>query len=84
MSEYLSDQGKRTHLLDLLASMYEIIADISGELLTLEHGGLKQDEVEARYYRAATLAMDLLADIHLVHPLLMDIYHDNDPSVIPG
>ena len=78
-SEYLSDQGKRTHLLDVLASMYEIICDLSGELLTLEHNRMTDDEMEARTYRACTLAMDLQADWAIVHPMLSDIYNDNIP-----
>ena len=78
-SEYLSDQGKRAHLLDLLACMYESIADICAELLTMEHGGISEDEMEARRYRACTLAMDIQADWYMVEPILHDIYNDSAP-----
>ena len=81
MSEYLSDQGKRGSLLELLASMYEIIADLSGELLTLEHGGISDDEMEARTYRACTHAMDLQADWRMIHPMLRDIYNESAPAI---
>ena len=79
MSEYLSDQGKRGSLLDLLASMYEIICDLSGELLTLEHNRMDDDEREARIYSACTLAMDLQGDWKMIAPMLADMYRDTDP-----
>ena len=80
MSKYLSDQGKRTHLLDYLASLYENVADFSAELLTMDLPNLSADELEARRYRATTLAMDMQADWFMVEPMIADIY--NDPAFL--
>lgn len=83
-SEYLSDQGKRAHLLDYLASMYEGIADLSGELLSLDHGGMDEAAEDASTYRATTAAMNILADWVMIEPMLTDIYAANVPADIPG
>ena len=80
-SEYLSDQGKRTHLLDYLASMYECIADLSGVLLTLEHGRLDEAETDSTKCSACTHVMNLLGDMRMIYPMLLDIYHEDDPVV---
>jgi hypothetical protein len=74
MSEYLSDQGKRTQLLDLVASMHEGLVDLSTELLAMHHGGINEDEWEARSYRACTLAMDIQADWGMIEPMLADMW----------
>jgi hypothetical protein len=74
MSEYLSDQGKRAHLLDYLVSLHEGTVDLSTELLAIDHGGITHDEMEARCYKATTLAMDLQADMAMIAPLLADLY----------
>lgn len=76
-SEYITDQGKRTQLLEYLASMYEVVADLSGVLLTLDHGGLDAGFVTTLHRRACTLAMDLQADWQGVCPMLTDMYGDS-------
>lgn len=81
MSKYLSDQVERIHLLDYLASMYESMHEVSEALLTLDHGGLTDDEAVTTKYQATTGAMNLLADMRMSWPMLMDMYHDagDDP-----
>ena len=84
MSKYLSDQGERTRLLDYLVSLYENVADFSGELLAMELPTVTSDEMEARKYRASTLAMDIQADWFMVEPMLADIYNELPPVDIMG
>jgi hypothetical protein len=83
MSAYLCDQGKRAHLLDYMASLHECIVDLSTELLAIHHGAITDDEMKARCYRAATLAMDVQGDWAMIEPMLKDIY-DGSAPVLKG
>ena len=74
MSEYLSDQGKRTHLLDYLASMGEGLDDFMFILVSLNDGRLNQAEHAAAIHDACTSAMNILGDWVMVEPMLTDIY----------
>lgn len=76
MSEYLSDQGKRAHLLDYLASLYDNVADLSGVLLVLDEPVLTNDERKALNVKACTMAMNVLADWKIIHPMMLDLYHE--------
>jgi len=84
MSEYLSDQGKRTQLMDYLVSMHECIYDLSTELLALEHAGMSEGVHAATTARAIDAAMNLLGDLVMVHPMLSDIYRDNHTVSMPA
>lgn len=75
-SVYLSDQGKRTHLLDSLVCTYECIADICGVLLSLEDETISESERQKLTVDAGTNAMNVLADMKMVAPMLLDIYRD--------
>ena len=81
MSEYLSDQGKRIHLLDYLSSMRDCIYDLSTELLSLQHGGLNEAELEATNMKACDAAMNLMGDMRMVAVMLADIYHEDTPVI---
>jgi len=84
MSEYLSDQGKRTQLLDYLVSMNECIYDLSTELLALDHGEESEGVHSATTARAVNAAMNLLGDLVMVHPMLSDIYRDFHTVALPS
>jgi len=73
VSEYLSDQGQRTHLLTCLESTYGFIYEIAGQLISLNHGGLTEAEISALYSHVCTMSMDLLSATHKLQPMLVDI-----------
>lgn len=79
MSEYLSDQGKRTQLMDYLVSMNEGVYELSTELLALDHGAMAPEVYAAAIANACNAAMNLLADLVMIHPMLVDIYNDTTP-----
>lgn len=76
MSEYLADQGKRTHLLDYLVSTQTICYQLSTVLLDLDASDINEVERQRLSLLACTLAMDLLGDWAIAHPMLTSIYDD--------
>jgi len=63
--------------------MHEGLVDLSTELLAMQDNRLGESEMEARSYRATTMAMDIQADWAMIAPMLSDLYCDKPPVPNP-
>lgn len=73
VSPILTDHDNRVRLSEYCASLTDGLMDLAGLLVMLSDSDWGEDQKHQARMNARVLALDILADVHMIAPMLIDI-----------